>query len=700
MINNPVGRAAAIVFGFWWAVLTLAGLWYWNPDEIPVSQMTAIVVGSLIVPLVAAVGGFAGALAFRSGRNVVRKEGLMQGDAAAGARIQIGSIPRAPEPPRGKVTETDLAKIPNWTRFKAAFPAHAAAVRAVMEVMAAKRDLPASPVPGGHGGRTLIQHSVGVVEWMIKLAPKWVYEGQKNKKGQVVRAPINGPHKFTPDDFGLLVLTAFAHDIGKTQCYALQPDGRVLEVLPDHDTEGGKLLRLLPEVMALSLEDRRSLITTVAHYHKPFMIPDAGWVTDRTRSLMELLIKADHATGRSEGHTLTNYPQDDDEGVSLKTFADSYKDPGARIEAVIQSAEAGAMGKTLLDVADAVDEATAEAEASMGDEAIALAAAKAHERMDEEAELETSREVAIFAEALKSARIHINSKQANLRLGFKLGEWLYISEQRIRGTVANLPATRLQAAGLFAAQLMDGPSEGSRLNAFTEKLLEALAEKGCLKTSAVFDGVEGRVSAKNAQWKIATKINKAQLSTPVGGGFIIVRADTFGMAQIKDWHSPITIEKPFYGMNQLTGKAGATRAAEPTVPFDEDPEDRRARQDAASAAAASDHDDAESQAGAQMGFGDDLLASLHAGEAPTMNKAQLGGVVLEDIWQAIRGAELEPAKEKEGRAYFKLDGSAGAIITQKIAEAGIDAADAGITQIMGASGDTFYSLPMAEAPGE
>jgi len=685
MVNNPIGRAALVVFGFWWGLITLAGLWYWSPKEVPVGQMMALVLASIAIPAISAVAGFLITMACLSGRKLVRSTALKTGANKGGAFVLLGNLPALPSIPRAAVSDEDLALIPKWDKFQRAFPQHAAALKAVMEVMAAKRSLPASPVPGGHGGRTLMQHSAGVVHWMTKIAPGWVYEGQKNKKGQVVRAPVNGPHKFTPDDFGLLVLTAFAHDIGKVNCYDLQPDGRVIEVLPEHDTEGAKILRLIPEVMDLPLDDRRSLITAIAYYHHPFMIPEAVWVTDRTRSLMELLIKADHATGRAEGHTLTNYRIDDDD-VALTTFAETYKDPDQRIAAAVMAAESNGEGKTIFDVADQVEEAVAQAIASFGgDDRMVKAAAEAHKHLDDELDIHESREIAVFAEALKKERTQINTKNPNLRMGFKMGSNLYIAENRIRHAISNLSNSSLQAAGLFPAQLMDdSPKEGTRLNDFTGRLLDALASKEWLVTTVDISGQKGTVNPKNALWKISTKINSKEASTLVGGAFLIVPADPFGFSATKDWGHPIKIEKPLFGMQSLLGKSRST-APEPTVPFDQDPAERRAEHKAFA--------DAQREEEALSGSALDALDMLSDGLNPTVSGEQIGKMVLNDIRIALADAELEPAKRKDGRALYLSEGTAGRLIAEKLAGAGIEAVTASIALIQGGSGNVFYAIP-------
>ncbi|MBT9137010.1 MAG: hypothetical protein DDT34_02096 [Firmicutes bacterium] len=678
MIHNPIARAAGIVFGFWWLALTVWGVWNWDSANVTLSTVTTIIAISLAAPLLGAIIGFFGMLAYRSGKVALREFTLRQGASRDGVQVLIGTLPLAPSIERIEPSDADLARIPRWSEFCIAFPLHAQALSAVMAVMKAKESLPASPVPGGHGGRTLIEHSLGVVESMIKVAPKWVYKGQKNKSGKIVRATNEGDHRFTPADFGLLVLTAFSHDIGKVRCYE-QCDGRVVEVLPNHDTEGARILRLIPEIMALPITDRRAIITAIAYYHHPFSIPDSDWVTDRVRSLMELLIVADHAAGRLEGHSLTNYSSDEDE--SAAPFSATYS-PDARLEAVMNKV-AGQNHKDIFETARAEDEALSSEDTSdIEIERLGKVAAAQHEKLDgDNPEDDENTSIAAFAMALRKSRTEINSKHANTRIGFKRGDYLYLSENRLRALVSMLPESSLRKFRLFSANLVDNNNgEGLRINAYTNSLLEGLEAKGWLTLLAPLsemNGEIGRVSAKNAIWKITTKISKDQLTSSVGGGFIIISAAPFELSNIKDWPHEIKIEKPFFGLGALLDKAGmeARRSAgtSPSVNFSDESE----RSKAVRENSADEH-----------------------GESAKVDEKAIVAQALEDIRLAISDAELEPSKRSDGFMFFKTEGPAGSLIEERLEVMGLSRNQAGILTVMGSSGILFYRVPEAVASPE
>ncbi len=78
----------------------------------------------------------------------------------------------------------------------------------------------------------------------------------------------------------------------------------------NHDIEGAKLLRSLPEIMSLSWKDRMALLAACEFYHHIGSMPHSTWIDDRARSLVELLITADVATGRREGGVVADEHQD------------------------------------------------------------------------------------------------------------------------------------------------------------------------------------------------------------------------------------------------------------------------------------------------------------------------------------------------------------------------------------------------------
>lgn len=300
--TNPVVRSVAVVYLFWYISLFLfsgfRGVAPWHVVSHLGFSIATIVAGVVLgAGLVLITRGLTGSML---------EKAIKGGSRFRDAHVMLGGMPPPPTAPRARVPAEFWKSHPWWPKVQAAYPAHAAAIRAVVEVLHTQPSMPASPVPGGHGGRTLLAHSLGVASEMITQAKGWVYEGQKDKRGKI-RVPLQGPpHSFGSEDIGLLILTGLAHDIGKLTCYEItgtDEKGRpvVAEMRHDHDSMGARLLRQLPEVMALPYADRTALILAVGYYHHAYALPIATWATDRMRSLTELLVVADTATGQKEG---------------------------------------------------------------------------------------------------------------------------------------------------------------------------------------------------------------------------------------------------------------------------------------------------------------------------------------------------------------------------------------------------------------
>lgn len=340
--KNPLLRAVGIVTAFWYAVFLLVAL---VRGTVGLPEAGFALLQSVIVTLLMLLVGLIGTVMVRLGIARAVGEAVSAGDAASRLSVSLGGLPMHPwldtsRPVIGKRDRVQrrfalplfgkpapslldtLHAQPWWPTIAHHAPAHAAAMDAVVRLMNTQPRLPASPVPNGHAGRTLFEHSLAVAAQMIVEQKTWAYEGQRDKKGRI-REPLKGdqPHRFSTQELPLLILAGLAHDIGKLRCYEPVPDFRddaahtvpVREVKPNHDTEGAKLLRRIPEIMALPLADRTALLTAVGYYHHAFAIPRSGWVTDRVRSLTELLIRADIATGMKEGHAGMDYAEAPDE---------------------------------------------------------------------------------------------------------------------------------------------------------------------------------------------------------------------------------------------------------------------------------------------------------------------------------------------------------------------------------------------------
>ena len=205
-------------------------------------------------------------------------------------------------PPRLPGSRLDLERthpLRAWAgRVRETHPELHSLFSAIVDTMAAYPDCPAAPVRTGHGGRNLFEHSLVVVEQIVVLARTFQFDGGRSKDGRLV-APILDPQfQFDPDD-PLIVLLAFAHDLGKLECYRRDATtGRIEELHRDHDRIGRLMLARMPELWALENPDRQVLLYAVGYYHRPQDMPK--YVDDRARALMELLIVADNAAGKYE----------------------------------------------------------------------------------------------------------------------------------------------------------------------------------------------------------------------------------------------------------------------------------------------------------------------------------------------------------------------------------------------------------------
>lgn len=380
--KNNLIRAHLVVVLFWFVLLFFVSHGF-NLKLLAESGAYAMMVAGL-----GCISGIVLWIAF----DVSRKGGILSKSGAhheRGVTSSIGYVPVAWEPARGKVHETILVKrFPWWQAYSRRHPEHAAAMRAALGVMSSNPELPASPVPGGHGGATLIDHSFNVVDTMLEMAPKWVYRGHKNKKGEIsfpLLDTTRTEYRFDRDD-PILALTALAHDIGKVACYRIEDDGSVTEVRKNHDIEGARILRAIPEVMALPWKDRLALLTACEFYHHLGSIPYSTWIDDRARSLVELLIAADIATGQREGGVMVNDYEDLAEVDIPALSEDMGNDAGVPAPAAAVAAAHGSP----LDIA--------------------------------------------YSILLEPGRV--NGTNTSVRIAWKHGEWLYINDAKLRNAVA------------------------------------------------------------------------------------------------------------------------------------------------------------------------------------------------------------------------------------------------------------------------
>jgi YD repeat-containing protein len=306
--------AAATVVATWWLILTSASL-------LSGQSPTPLFDGTASVLLVAAAGVLSGCVCVILWIYIDRRErrlGLVAQDVR-GLVSSIGPVPvllkpppEAPSLPRFQAPDVPDDFYVRWlAHFDRTHPEHTALMRRMMRVMQAHRHLPASPVPGGHGDRTLLQHSLLCGYLMHDLARDFVYEGGRSKNTSRLILPLVDPnYKFNPGD-PLCVIIGIAHDLGKIESYRYDEDGQIVGIRDEHDLTGARMIARMEECWKLPDSDRFAMMMALAHYHHPQdlpLSPDRKAIDDRTIALMELLTIADVQASAIEatGHRMTS----------------------------------------------------------------------------------------------------------------------------------------------------------------------------------------------------------------------------------------------------------------------------------------------------------------------------------------------------------------------------------------------------------
>ncbi|MEY2152271.1 hypothetical protein AB7849_15305 [Rhodanobacter sp. 115] len=476
IVKNPIIKSSLIVFSFWYALLyvvsSIAYGWtgiVWLAMDYPVTLASLLVGCSL---------GAAGTLGVRALFLAKQEEITKGGSEVRGLRTSLGEVPspgHAWGRADGKVAESFLAalhKRPWWALISREFPAHAAALDAVALAMASAPALPASPVPGGHGGRTLFEHSIAVADCIMHMARTWRYTGQRDKRGRVrvkLRDTDGSFHAFRRPDLGLLALTGFAHDFGKLVCYRPtgQKHGRtdlVREVQPNHDTEGAIALRSITEIMSLPYSDRRALLLAVGYYHHAGSIHNGDGITDRMRSLTELLIAADVATGKAEG------------GNTPDSYGDSYAD-----DAEVYSTTSSSEIETPSQIGKGVQQRPAAKSQESPASGVAVAPA---DRISGEPPVESDGAQAelslLFRMLADPSAIGARVPDRAKRIGWKYGGFLWLIDEAVKHQVAQL--AKMDEATYFTDVLGVGANDrNGNASPFSTRLLAQLHGRGLLK---------------------------------------------------------------------------------------------------------------------------------------------------------------------------------------------------------------------------
>jgi hypothetical protein len=344
--NRRLVSSVVIVCLAWWLALSLWAIWV---ERIPAWTSAFSRVPSLFVLIVGTAITAAGVVAaFDSLRQFVGLRSL-RGHYFRGLTSSIGPVPTFLAPKerrtgRVRIPEGNLAK---WLRlppstevqrhmvdggsanlFVTAFPTLADSIaaakpemiklgpyqnlaRAIYQTITHNKvaELPAAAMESGHGGATLLKHSVNVANEIFETVKDFHFEGVKSRKGTIEEAPSIPDYQLNPDD-PLIPLVGLAHDIGKLDTIIPDPEreGQWLS-LPGHDEAGGRILARIPEFWELPVVDRNALMLAVSFYHHPLSAPkNAG---DRCRALMVLLMKADIEASFKENGDVTGEYLDD-----------------------------------------------------------------------------------------------------------------------------------------------------------------------------------------------------------------------------------------------------------------------------------------------------------------------------------------------------------------------------------------------------
>lgn len=294
------------VFGVWWLATAYFAPAYDLHSMAQSATLTAFgvllgVVGALVTIAVVRVG----------------YRGMTAPTELRGLRCSIGEVPmpmpppeRAEElPPVSPVTAPDIPAdfIDNWLdEYAEEYPGHARLFKALLMVLNHRPNLPATHIAGGHGGRTLLQHSLLTAWIMTEVSRTWEYDGIRDRTGKRILVPLRDKeYRFVHRD-PMVAIIGLAHDIGKIEAYIYSENGNIVGCRAEHDLTGSRMIARMEEAWDIPMNDRDAMMLAIAHYHHPVelpMAPDQRRAVardDRTIALMELLIRADFTVTRLE----------------------------------------------------------------------------------------------------------------------------------------------------------------------------------------------------------------------------------------------------------------------------------------------------------------------------------------------------------------------------------------------------------------
>lgn len=543
-------KAFFVVTLFWYSVAMLANFGAMGLVMIPTTLLNI-----LVFPVIGLIIGVGVVGLYRwindASIRVSHKPSVFRGMS-----LNIGVFPCGKRPPVGfdrKMGDIFLTeKLNKWfVGYSKENPLHAALFKVAAGIYAEHGDIPASPVPGGHGGASLRQHSENVLMEMMELAPGWNYIGHTGKSGKVLVHPLDGTwiYKDKLADSPILPLMAYLHDIGKVECYKLK-DGFVKEVQKNHDTVGKRILIRINEYWELPVDDREILAMAIGYYHHIGSLP--LWCNDAVRAASELLIHVDIATGLKEGGDMNDF----------EDYAAG--DPTLQFGAKTGSAPVITIEKLAEELGITQDEYTKnESCINSGENVIivdnlAACAISApnivnfnkNKPATTEQMVQSEWMYGLFSEIITEPGF-INGTQSK-RIGFKRKGWVYVNDQSWRKEVAK----RVGNDSI-------SKNETGQISEASFFLLEELKKRGALLTN--FNGAE--YSTKKALYTVEFYLPKRKsddVKMGVRGSLnytwpftLVFKADLFPqLAALTDCDGEIEIIKSGWGASAATNKAG------------------------------------------------------------------------------------------------------------------------------------------------
>ncbi|RME61068.1 hypothetical protein D6779_00805 [Candidatus Parcubacteria bacterium] len=287
--KNPIILATAVVFGFWW-LISLAYLW-WQEGDI------YLYMGPLYWGVQVFLFFFLLTLAIRSLVRLAIKRGI-KGEKYRGAIITIGNLPYD-EPIRSKFKLVEPSEIipqkhehiHSWLQNADTNSVEYRLFKRIVSLLYANRHVPASPVKGGHGGLSVFEHTLNVLNVGLEKITSWKVEGV-SPKDPIYEQSV--PNEY----FWIAVLSFAAHDLGKINAYKIEKDGAVTITIRHHDKESARMLSDMPEYWELSKDDRFILNAVVAHGHSKENFPMRFGLEGRV--ILSFVVDIDHFVSGKE----------------------------------------------------------------------------------------------------------------------------------------------------------------------------------------------------------------------------------------------------------------------------------------------------------------------------------------------------------------------------------------------------------------